>query len=98
MGNGDGESQTVRLNVAPGVWADVDKGNAGILKTGALFAFLLGVPGGYVVTSLLEPKDADAAWIMFCVGYGGFGALGMMICILTGAILSARKKNSGVSE
>ncbi|UWQ30602.1 MULTISPECIES: hypothetical protein [unclassified Leisingera] len=87
-----------RLNVAPGVWANVDKGNAGILKTGALFAFLVGVSGGFCVMSLIEPKDADAAWIMFCVGYGGFGALGMMVGLVTGAIRAGRRINTGVSR
>ncbi|WP_152612857.1 hypothetical protein [Leisingera sp. ANG-M6] len=87
-----------RLNVAPGVWADVDKGNAEILKTGALFAFLIGVSGGFSVTSLIESKDADAAWILFCVGYGGFGAVGMMVGLIIGSIRAGRRKNTGESK
>ncbi|PTQ71849.1 hypothetical protein [Celeribacter persicus] len=81
---------TEQLHVAPGVWAYVDPKNARVLKFGGYFALGFGLVGGTLLMGLMDLSRVKDPFIIFSIGSGGAGAVGMIVGLVTGAVLPAK--------
>jgi hypothetical protein len=84
------EVHTERMNVAPGVWAYVDKSNARVLRSGATFALAFGVIGGTLLALLLNAPESRKPFILFSIGYGGSAIIGLIVGLIFGAARASR--------
>lgn len=81
---------TERLNVAPGVWAYVDPKNARVLRFGSYFGLGFGLVGGTLLMGLMDLSRVKDPFIIFVIGYGGAGAVGMIVGLVIGAVWPAK--------
>lgn len=85
------EIHTEKMNVAPGVWAYVDRDNARVLRFGALFALAFGLTGGTLLWLLFDKTDVREPFILFSIGYGGSGIVGFILGLIVGAATASKK-------
>lgn len=85
------EMHTHKVNVAPGVWAYVDPKNARILWFGWIFALVFGIVGGTLLLLLLDGASARVPFILFSIGYGGSGIVGLIIGLIVGATTATKR-------
>jgi len=84
------EVHTVKMNVAPGVWAYVDRANARVLWFGGTFALAFGIVGGTALFLLMNDASIKEPFILFSIGYGGSAIIGWIVGLLIGAFTGTK--------